>query len=503
MNYESGIFTEKIQVSTRLATITEGSPTNSGGLGVTFTGDIMDDGYLYFKGSSNGLRESIWRTDGTVDGTSRVLQEGNQFGGNWNQVLFHEQGVFIYEGGSWYILNKETLSTELVSTMPSEKIRNLQKVSDDLYYFNIKRNDQIVLFSSNSTFTEVNEIGEIHEDTFPLFLSAGTEGASIFSPNSFLEDTPTVYLKESNEILLLEDYLSTLSISVNSITYAYIRDQYMFISYKDENNFFIHQAIDMTENTVHDIDYINEPIEYFDFEDDLIIVTEREVVAFDKIEKSMRTLYDGVFGFTPIRLINDKLYFLTRDNSSFSEKIVEVDLTNDSNRELEGANTGNFFYNSKFEFYNNEFYYIGESDYQILYKYDFVSNSPVLVDTLSERTGATVVHALREVNNELVISKRVGFLQHEPYVLGDGIVNNLQGIETEEVKVRPTVSSNMIYVDVPNINSKSLIYSADGTLISTLYVNNKELNISSLKAGSYFGILETEDKRYMYRFIKI
>lgn len=490
------------EVSTQLATITEGDAFNSAGLGVTFTGEVMSDGNLYFQGSANGFRESIWRTDGTISGTSKILGEESDWGGEWTQKLFIDQGVIVNIDEVWNIWRPGSDMLEALDNLPADRFRSIDKVSDGSYYITVERDDNIILYTSSADFSEVNEVGVIHPGANFLLLTAGDAGAVIISTNTFTDDAPLVYLKATDSTEPLENYIGSLSLSIDisTLTYAYIHDQYMFLSYRDEDGFFQNKVVDMINMTSNDFEYINEPLAYYEFEDQLIIVTKREVVSLNTTDMSSSELYGNVFGFTPVKKVEDKIYFIKREYTA--ESLVELNLSDGTSRDLPGAETGSSFYNSKIEYYQDELYYIGESDYQILYKYDFDAEIPVMVDTLSERNGATVVHALRAVNNELVISKRFNFVQHELFALGDGTISDLNELDTEELVVRPTLASSSITID--NIgNTNALIFNVNGQLVSKLDIQKGQLDVSTLMSNKYYGIIEQDNKVYRFQFIKI
>lgn len=169
------------------------------------------------------------------------------------------------------------------------------------------------------------------------------------------------------------------------------------------------------------------------------------------------------------------------------------------------AVTGTNFYTSKIEYFKNELYYLGESDHQILYKYDFVNDSPITVDTLSLSTGATVVHALIKVNDKLVISKRLGSLQHEMFVLGNGGASSISEIVAKKLEVNPTLASDIISIDMESIkgNEQALIFDINAQLVSKLDVFNGQIDVSNLMASKYFGFIEEGNVLYRFQFVKI
>jgi len=168
--------------------------------------------------------------------------------------------------------------------------------------------------------------------------------------------------------------------------------------------------------------------------------------------------------------------------------------------------TGDFFYNSKMLWYQDEFYYLARTDYNLLMKYDFNNNQQVIVDSLSEVTGATIEHALESVNGELVVSLREGFIQHELYVLGLD-PTSIKSLSINHLDVRPTLADQyitLILAEGLDITSGAdlFIYNGNGQVASVPKIDDKSINVGDLPSGIYIGILKSEDKIYQFRFVR-
>lgn len=494
------------QETTRLVTITEGSPNNAAGLGQTFFGKVLDDGNLYFRGSSNGLRDALWFTNGTISGTSKLIEESNDFGGNWGQVRMLDEGFLFLENDEWNIYSVETNSIELLSNLPNERIFDINKLSDGSYIFSTEREEDVILFTGDASLTEITEIGNFHPDEYTALMTSGPEGAIVFNSNPFQEEFSGIYLKSTGEIMSIEDYFSSLSLTISDFSYGYIFDEFLVVSYRDSDNFSKNSIINMTDNSIADFSYIWEPIEYHQYGDELLIITQREVISINKNDLSHTVLFDNVFPFSVSELFEDKLILIGR-GEGFTENLVEVNLTDKTSRFLENGITGSSFYNCKMKSYKGEFYYLSEDSHQLLMKYDFDNNTSVVVDTLSVNTGATVVHALEVVNDELVISKRIDFLQHEMYALGDGLSSNVAYLNINKVDVYPSVSSSTITLKIdPLVISKQyelFIYDMNGNLVCRQKLVADKLDISSIPTSKYVGLIKSETQIYRFDFLKI
>jgi hypothetical protein len=491
---------------TQLAEITDGTPTSPGGLGQVFFGKVMSDGNLYFRGSGNGSRKAIWKTDGTVAGTNKVVEEANTFGYNWDQIFMTEVGVLINEDDVWKILQPENASFTNVSGLPAETIHRISRSSDDSYFITTVRDGEYILHTANSSLTSVTEIGFIHSVANFMELFAGTEGAIFFSTDAFVGDSPKVYLNDSGEIIPIADYFASLSLTLNTFTYGYIFDKFMFVSYKDENNFFQDKVINMSTGQVEDFEYIRDPLDYYEYDGKIIMVTEREVIAFDPVNMTYEEYFDDVYPFTVSTMNGDKLYCIGETDAN-EQNVLEVDLANGTATFLPGALIGSWFYNCKMLWFENEFYYLSRGDYTKLMKYDFNTNQPVEVHTLSETTGATIGHALEVVNDQLVVSIREGFIQHELYVSGNGGVSGTSNLTVNNIEVYPTITKDFITLN--SIETLDIFKGVDVTIFNNLgqvadvmNIRDSRIDVSGLSAGTYIGVVTSGHDLYKFRFVR-
>ncbi len=494
------------QETTILATIGEGSPVNAAGVGQTFFGQKMSDGLLYFRGSSNGLRNSIWRTDGTVAGTNRVLQEESEFGSDWGQIIIYEDGFLIDEDNVWKRL--ATGSNQLVDipNMPDENIEKFSQATNGTYYFTTERNDQLILFKADAGFENVTEIGEAHPESFTVLVEGGNYGAIVFNDNSFQDNFPKIYLEATNELMDLLVYLESLGLSVGDFTRATLYDDFLFVSYRDNNNFFTDKVIDMSTNEVADFDFIREPQHILPYQDDLLIVSNNALIRFNTQDLTFIEVYDSTYPFSPSLIFQDKLY-VEVGNSTIS--ILELDLADNTTRLLPDSNIGDFFYNSKFLEYENEFYYISGDQHQLLNKYDFGNNASIVIDTLSTNTGATVEHALEDVEGNLVISRRPEPIPHELYVLGDGgVMSSIEEESHKTLDIYPSITQQNIFFPADAVDGfisdyEVIIFTSEGKIVSNFSLLDNGINVGNLPQDSYYGILNSIDKSFNFRFIKI
>lgn len=483
---------------TLLQTISEGDPNSLSGLGYSFSGKIIEEENLYFRGSKNGLTEAIWETDGTVAGTHKIIEEGN--GISWSSMWFLDEVVIVKESDGWSFLEDDSLTP--ITDLPNEDIRHLEQSTNNDLYIATRRDNNIILHASNNDNDDLQEIGEFHPSQNSLVMTVGTEGAMIFNDNPFVEDFPKVYLKASNEIVDINEYLSQW-FTVSSFNYAYLYDKYMFTNFNDGNNFAGNYIIDMELGTYAEFQFIREPISYTRHNGNLFMVTKSEVVKIDESDLSSVEIYDDVFPFSTSLVIEDKVYINGDDGDNVI--VVEIDMNASSVRALPGTFTGDSFYDNKFEVYKDEFYYISKTTHSVLHKYDFDNDMPVVIDTLSTHTGASVNHALVAIGDHLVISKRPTPIGHELYVYNSeatGVTN----LSYTNLEVLPTIAENQIQLRKEGVlfqeNGEVQIIDMNGKQNVTLLMDNGQIDVSNFSKGMYVGVLSIADEVFKFTFLK-
>ena len=138
---------------TLLQTISEGDPNSLSGLGYSFSGKIIEEENLYFRGSKNGLTEAIWETDGTVAGTHKIIEEGN--GISWSSMWFLDEVVIVKESDGWSFLEDDSLTP--ITDLPNEDIRHLEQSTNNDFYIATKRDNNIILHASNNDNDDLQE----------------------------------------------------------------------------------------------------------------------------------------------------------------------------------------------------------------------------------------------------------------------------------------------------------------------------------------------------------
>ncbi len=485
-----------------LATISDQPPNSLSGLGATFTGHLMNDGLLYFKGSDNGLNESVWTTDGTVAGTQELTDELTE--GNWNGLRFIDAGVLKRDNSSdvWSILKTGTTQFVTLPDFPTESIDFIEKNTAGQYFFTVEREDNQVLYTTDFN-QNTTELGVFHPDQTFLALYAGNNAVTMFNTNSFTSDIPVIYDIDLNQIVSLEDYLSEW-FTVTSVEYAYAYDKYMIFSINNSQRYIMNMETEVYES----YSFIREPLNYYEYGDDIYVVGEDEVTKFNQTTLANSEVFEEASAFGTSILMNDKLYLNGSETPGGTIGVIEIDLSNDAVTYLPGSDIGNFFYGARFAALDNELYFIVQTEYHLLKKYDFANNEAITMDTLASVTGATVNHALENVNGNLVISRRPMPIGHELYVLNTDVSSNIieNNINVTDLKSVPTVSSTTIdlYLDNAKFGYHVPVNLIDmkGNNISNISLNDGSIDIQNLAVGMYIGLVEFEGRFYRFEIVK-
>ena len=464
----------------------------------------MSNGILFFSGSPNGLRKAVWKSNGTIAGTSKVVEEPNQFGGDWHQVIYTDAGVLIYDKNTWKILKQDQTVLSVVQGMPNLWLNAISVNQDESYYMTFISGSDKILYYADRNLDNIKNLGSFDPKGSSVVLNSGNYGAVTYNYNVFENDTPYIYLKDRNASLLLLDFVKEYFPTASSVTSGFMFNEFLFVDFAVPGNLNNYKIINLQKNETGESPYIRKVLAFQDYNDHIIIVTDRYVYKVNKANFSSTTIFNNVFSFTPILFLGNKLYIIGFDGND--ENIIEINLDENLYLILPNSKTGSSFYLSKFLQFKNEFYYISESTHQLLNKYDFVNSSTTIVDTLSLNTGATVEHNLFEVNNRLVFSKRLGFIQHEPFVLGSGTSSTLVA-PLKKLLVYPTLAQDQIFIEVPEgesfLNSKCYISDNAGKIYYINITPENSFDISVLPKGNYQALLSSEKSNYVLKFIKI
>ncbi len=467
---------------------------NASGLGVTFTGIVADDGYLYFRGSVNGTRRSIWKSDGTAAGTTMVIQEANTFGNNWDNTHFVKEGVFIQDDEDWMFL---AAGDNQITMLPSFEQRDLNSISnglDGVYYFS---GDGTIEYDIMSNSTKVISTFESNE------LSQG-ELALLFGSY--------IYLKGTEEVLLVRNFLSTLNYETNVVNAASVYGKYLYVSFTDTSGPFTDfkdVVFNLETNEESNISGIVQgDITHIENEDFVYFIGSTDVVKVDKNQFSASTVYEDKFPFSPMIIFNDQL-MLAGENPNFNNEVqvVSIDVNTDQVNYLTNAPLGVFFYNSRFLEFENNFYYIAEEgNSNVLNVYNFQAEEPVRVDVLSVVTGATVRHGLEKVQGQLVSSRRYNNLQHELAFCDGGIVSVDNPTAAPLLSVFPSPAFDYLEFSESDLNlsgKEVRIYDMLGSTSDQRTIDsNGLLNVSDLIPGLYFGTLMVDGENRSFKFFK-
>lgn len=486
------------QSSTRLVTITQGSPTNTSGLGYSFTGEVLSDNILYFRGSGNGSQEAIWTTDGTIQGTKKLIEDESIFGSDWDHLRFTEDEIIINENNTYKVLFPGQSVLKNIPNFPMLSLVDHSKAENGTNYFLLKENGNLVLASASSNFSTASNLGILAPSKFNPYFNAGNGFAIYFNDNSFDDQNPKIYLESLNQILDIKTYIESLSLTFSQFIFAYAYGDFLFINYKDGDNFFKNKVINVGTKDVYNYESINAPIHVFKYKNDIVSLTKRDVIKFSPSLGTATNLYNNVYSFSPYKVNDNKLYFVKGNNNN----LVELNLDNGISNELINSGIGNSNYNSKIEVFNNNLYYISSTPSQLLNKYNFTTNSPEIVDTLSIYTGAAITHALKSFNGKLLISKRIGQIQHELFIYEEGI-SSIKDKIVNTLKVVPSLANEEIYITGTDESLNSLtLYNNSGIPVTAKLLENK-INISHLPQGNYTGVVQSDKNIYHIKFIKI
>jgi len=471
----------------QLSQIIETGIQNSGGLGQDFTGAKGPDGILYFRGSSDGIRLSVWSTDGTEDGTRMVIEDESEWGNSWREVLLSETAAFVSVDNDWHKLLHGEKELIPLPEFGNRKYQELVEAPDGWYYFTGQAGAGYYSVRYNPETDEVVDLDRVYKFSPKVVTFAGTEGALFTNP---IFSEPNVYLKESNEVLALNEYITSLGRIASKSKGGYIHEEFMYAALKDADNYNDYVLVNMKTKEIKESPFLGNPLQSYDFEDYFILISSTGVTKINKSDLSTEELFDDVHAFfndvypwhTSV-ILGNQLLLRARIGEN-NNPIVSINLDTDEVVTLPDSEVGELFIRSKFLVHNDQFHYISQrEDDQVLHSYDFEAGVSTTIETLSVNSSSMPInHALESVKGNLVASKRYDFTQHELFQC-DAETSEILSINSIELSLTKYDDSS-IRVDWmsyyrPNVEMEIVQRSTDLESWQDLSVQMHEENNSS------------------------
>jgi hypothetical protein len=474
-------------------------PVNTqSGLSQIFTGDLLNDGNLYFLGSHDGLKQQLWRTDGTPGGTFKIFEESNI--DSWQAVRFAEDGVFFNIGDHLIFYKAGMLPFRNLGPFQDVTFVQPEKMDSSRYIFLAHRNDTAGLVISDLTADGSFYLGDIGNYHGFMTLYASPFGAVVYHTNAFVDYEPMMYDAIADSILTVKDFLAPYK-TISGVKKVALHDHYLFLEVSEGGT--KQYLFDLRTNTFYPGQYFFGIIEYFyPYGDDLIIVSEREITRMDTTTYHFTEYTDEVFPLGTHLLTADKIYYHGYSTND-TVYVFELNLTSGDITRLPGGQIGKNYYGSRFAVHEDELYYLRDfGPTTFLTRYDFTDSVAVDIDSITVRNGGLVINnALIEVKGELLVSKFSPEEWHELYFL-EATTHILDPIIVE-VRVFPNPCNDLMRLDLQDLTVGEIwIWDGVGQLVCKQNLENGVLQTQHLVDGVYHGIVLSTDKKFRFSFVK-
>ncbi len=468
------------------------------GLSQIFTGDLLNDGNVYFLGSHDGLMQDLWRTNGTPEGTFRIFGEGNV--DSWQTVRFVEDGVFFDISDHLVFYKAGMLPIRHLGPFPDVSFIQPEKMDSSQYIFLTNRNDTAGLVISDLTADGSFYLGDIGTYHSFMTLYASPYGAVVYNTNAFVDYEPMMYDAMAGSILTVKDFLAPFK-TISSVKKVALYDHYLFLEVSEGGT--KQYLFDLRTNTFYLGQYFFGIIEYFyPYGDDLIIVSEREITRMDTTTYHFTEYTDEVFPLGTHLLTADKIYYHGYSTND-TVYVFELNLTSGDITRLPGGQIGKNYYGSRFAVHEDELYYLRDfGPTTFLTRYDFTDSVAVDIDSITVRNGGLVINnALIEVKGELLVSKFSPEEWHELYFLE--ATTHTRDLPFEEVYVFPNPCIDLLRIDLPDLTDGEIwIWNGVGQLVGKQVLGNGIIQTQHLVDGVYHGIVFSRDMKFSFSFVK-
>lgn len=481
-----------------LKKIGEGIPNNQIGLSQSFHGEVLVDGNLYFLGSHDGILRDLWRSNGTPSGTIKVLSEGSP--GFWETVDFVHEGVFIGAGDNLLWYKAGMLPVRNLGQFEHEAIIEAEKMDSSHYIILTHKDTNAALIVTDLTAAGTYSLGTIGLFNGFLTLYAGPYGAVIYNTNPFVTYEPLLYDAVAGQVVTVKDFLAPYLV-VSAVHKVAMYDRYLLLDVSEGGR--KQYTFDLqTHNFYAGNNFFGTVQDFYPYQNDIIIVSEREIARLDTTTYEIKEYTDQVYPLGTHYLHGDQLYF-----HGYSEGdtvyVHRMDLNYNKITRLPHGQIGKFYYHSRFAFHEDELYYLRDfGPTTCLTRYDFTDSVAVDVDSINVRNGGLVItNAISEVKGQLLVSKFSPEEWHELYYLDE--TNNISSQALRLVNVFPNPCSERLNIELPlKGNGDIRIFNVVGQLMSQSNLYQGYILVESFEAGLYYGVIRSGDTSYCFSFIK-
>ena len=469
------------------------------GLSQIFNGDLLNDGNVYFLGSHDGIKRDLWRTDGTSNGTFKIIGEGNP--GSWKTVRFVEDGVFLQMGDVLAFYKAGMFPVRNLGAFEDLSFVQPEKMDTSRYIFLAERNDTACLIHTDLTADGSFMLGDIGLYNGFMQMYAGPYGAVVYNTNAFVDYEPMMYDAMADTILQVREFLAPYK-SVTSVNKVAMYQHYLFLEVSEGGT--QRYVFDLRSHTFYPGQYFFGVIErFYKHGDDLIIVSEREITRMDTTTYAFKEFTEEVFPLGTHLVDGDRIYYHGYSTND-TVYVFALDLVEEKITRLPHGQIGKNFYNSQFAIHDEELYYLRDfGPTTFLTRYDFNDSLALDIDSITVRNGGLVIYnALIEVKGELLVSKFNPEEWHELYYLEE-TTKTEEPIMTE-VRVFPNPCGDWLTIDVPELFEGDVwITDAKGQIMTRLNYVDGRLDTAALPDGVYYGYLETNNEVYRFSFVKM
>jgi ELWxxDGT repeat protein len=437
------------------------------------------DDLVYFKANRN----QIWRTDGTIEGTYPMFNNGLIV----NPFELVKAGQFLYfrsEGKLWKMQstpNSESLVTT-VQTLNFSEISGLVKLDDDEILFNGKLSltGKWGIYRSNGVRIEL--VRDINTATHPnASSSSNLEYAQMTIPKNIGGTIYFIgYSSEFQGELWKTDGTFAGTVMVKDI------------SVNNTNPFrqsTIHKIFNKIGNNV-----------YFSANDGLNGIElwkTSELTGNTEMIADINVGNNNNFGPDSFTEVNNTIYFT--QNTSETPGNTQIWKTNGTEAgtiQITSLPTG--YLSLEELFYKNNIIYFSLYSPALgmeLWKLNTIDDTYSLVADIATGTAGSGPGGFVELNDSIYFSASSdGTLGGtKTYRISNQSLDNNKLTQNSKTHIYPNPTSNLLNIEIENAsNFEAIIYDVVGKEVGT-YKNQKTIDVTTLRNGIYFIKLKTDD----------
>ena len=457
------------------------------------------NGNVYFTADASGYQNLLWATDGTEAGTRLVAPASaalyvEEMVATGNRVVFEGlKGTFP----ALFATDVSGTGASMIRLFAGQEIFNLSNRPQDgkvLFATEPASGGASAFWVSDGTGAGTLKLGDFAMKEGFMYHSPYLNKTVVVEQSTNFDQAPPVITDGTPAgTQLLKDALAGMVATFYSIDGAAGAGDLLFVDGTVDVNGFLYSrtyAIDST--AAQEIQVFGNLRRAYKNGDFYFLVTESEVLRYDKTANKLTTLNSNFDYFCDPVQAGGKLYFTTQDN-----EVWESDGTAAGTKKRSTTGTGNFNYDPRIWVFGDSLFYYSTGNSLTLRVVNLANSADSLFAEVYQSSSLLLVPQLWKFGNTFVFPKYTGAYGYELWASPKPFVGAFDPAPAREplpLAPNPTSGICRLPSSIGTGNAYIRVFDAQGRLVrARAFDSNPTLDLSACSPGIYTVIVEGQD----------